>query len=145
MWLVNEVISELSEHRIVYICWCNFLSCSSAVPDKPGVPEVSEVKDGAISLTWTIPENDGGAPITNYVLEYRSEGSPTWKKVPDKAISDTKYTVKGLNDKDAYEFHVAAENKAGVGPCSANSSPVKAKEVISKYSIFLSKISYVIR
>jgi len=44
------------------------------------------VKDGSITVTWTAPENDGGAPITNYILEYRSEGSAAWKKATEKTL-----------------------------------------------------------
>ena len=104
--------------------------CCSAVPDKPGVPQLTEVKDGSISLTWTPPENDGGAPITNYILEYRSEGSASWKKATEKTLTELKFTATGLNDTEQYEFRVAAVNKAGTGPCSANSAPTKAKEVL---------------
>jgi len=103
--------------------------CCSAVPDKPGVPQLTEVKDGSITVAWTPPENDGGAPITSYVLEYRSEGSVSWKKATEKTVTELKFTATGLNDKELYEFRVAAVNKAGTGPYSDNSTPTKAKEV----------------
>ena len=44
----------------------------------------------------------------------------------------TTYTVKGLKADMVYEFRVAAENRAGVGPSSESSSPVKAEERIGK-------------
>lgn len=103
-----------------------------AVPDKPGVPQLTDVKDGSITATWTPPENDGGAPITNYILEYRSEGSASWKKATEKTLTELKFAASGLNDKELYEFRVAAVNKAGTGPYSANSAPTKAKEVLGK-------------
>jgi len=90
------------------------------------------VKDSSIEVTWTPPDNDGGAPITSYVLEYRSEGSVAWKKASDKALMELKFTATGLNDKELYEFRVAAVNKAGTGPYSDNSQPTKATEVLGK-------------
>lgn len=104
----------------------------SAVPGKPGVPQLTEVKDGSITVTWTSPENDGGSPITNYILEYRSEGSVSWKKVTEKTLTELKFKATGLNDTVLYAFRVAAANKAGTGPYSDNSAPTKAKEVLGK-------------
>ncbi len=101
-------------------------------PGKPGIPEYSDIQDGRIALKWTAPEDDGGAPITNYVLEYRAEGAFKWVAAYDESTpnADTAYTLKGLQDDVLYE---AAENKAGKGPCSDNSMPVKAKEVIGEF------------
>jgi len=96
------------------------------------VPQLTDVKDGAITVTWTPPESDGGSPITNYILEYRSEGSVAWKRATEKTLTELKLTATGLNDTELYEFRVAAVNKAGTGPCSANSIPTKAKEVLGK-------------
>ena len=93
---------------------------------------MTDVKDGAIPVTWTPPDSDGGSPITNYILEYRSEGSVSWKKVTEKTLTELKFTATGLNDKELYEFRVAAVNKAGTGPYSDNSTPTKAKEVLGK-------------
>ncbi len=94
----------------------------AALPGKPGTPKLPEIKKGAISVTWTPPEDDGGAPITGYILEYRSEGMSSWKKATESTISDTKYVAKGLNDSECYEFRVAAVNKVGTGPYSDNST-----------------------
>lgn len=99
-------------------------------PDKPGVPEITEVKDGSISLKWAAPENDGGSPIFNYVLEHRREGAFKWLRSTEATIASLEYTVGKLQVDDQYEFRVAAENKAGVGPFSETTSPVQAKEPI---------------
>ena len=97
-------------------------------PDKPGVPEITEVKDGSISLKWGPPENDGGSPIFNYILEYRREGAFKWLPTTEATIELPEYTVSNLEVDGQYEFRVAAENKAGVGPCSEATSPIQAKE-----------------
>jgi titin len=86
--------------------------------------------DGKVSLKWSPPEDDGGSPIFNYVLEYRQEGTFQWTRVEQK-ITETQFTVKKLKKDDIYEFRVAAENKAGVGAFSDNTTPMKAEERIT--------------
>jgi len=102
--------------------------------EKPGKPLSLEIvktlKNGA-SLTWKPPKSDGGAEITNYVMEHRVESGIKWVIATDEKISDTKFTVKGLKEDMVYEFRVSAENKAGVGPASDPTSPVKIVEQIS--------------
>ena len=82
-------------------------------------------------MSWTPPEDDGGAEITNYVLEYRAEGAFKWVKVMS-TVPQPKFTITGLDVESLYEFRVAAENKAGVGPYSENTMPVQAKEPIGE-------------
>lgn len=58
-------------------------------------------------------------------------------------MTSLKYTVKGLDEEETYEFRISAENKAGVGPCSENSNPTRAAPVIGKiikYLIYLTVI-----
>ena len=44
-------------------------------PGKPDPPEIVQVNKNSVSLRWKPPRDDGGAEITNYVIEYRIEGS----------------------------------------------------------------------
>ena len=48
-----------------------------------------------------------------------------------QTVTDTRYTVKGLSGDDVYEFRVAAENKAGVGPAS-DPAQTRAKTPVGK-------------
>lgn len=95
-------------------------------PGKPGRPVAGDVTSSSVNLTWTAPESDGGAEIFNYFIEFRVEGSTKWEKYSEKeAIASTSHTVTKLKDNTFYEFRVAAENKAGVGPFSDISERVK--------------------
>lgn len=48
-------------------------------------------------------------------------------------IPDTKYTVMKLEAEQLYEFRIAAENKAGVGPASDPTIPTVVKERVGEY------------
>jgi len=94
------------------------------VPGKPDAPEVEEIKPDNASLAWSPPKSDGGAEITNYIIEMRRSGESKWKVV-DKKVKDTKLVAPNLQEGAEYEFRVTAENKAGAGPPSAPSKPAK--------------------
>ena len=91
-----------------------------------------EVDRSKVSLSWRAPKDDGGSEIFNYVIEYRAEGAFKWRRANVDHVPDRKYTVRGLEEDTLYEFRVAAENKAGVGPYSESTGPVKAEEHVGE-------------
>ena len=96
------------------------------VPGKPGTPEVKEMTMDSASLEWKAPDNDGGAPITNYAIEMKLSEETKWTVVNmDENVAATSLTVKGLEWTKEHEFRVTAENKAGQGPASAPSKAAK--------------------
>jgi len=42
-----------------------------SLPNKPGQPETSNVTRDSCVVSWGRPSSDGGAEITNYVIEKR--------------------------------------------------------------------------
>jgi len=98
--------------------------------DEPGKPTGVEVydwdKDHA-DLKWVKPENDGGAPITGYVIEIKEKFSRDWTTAKEIEGDITKATVDGLIEGKQYEFRVRAVNKAGPGEPSDASKPIIAK------------------
>lgn len=109
--------------------------CYPGKPDKPGVPQIVDVNKTKISLSWEPPKSDGGSPIFNYCVEYREEGLFKWTRANRDNMDETKFTVKSLKENTVYEFRVAAENKAGTGAYSENTSPVKAEERVGKFIV----------
>jgi len=99
-------------------------------PSKPDAPEIKKVAKTSVTLSWKPPSSDGGSAIFNYVVEYRLEGAFKWIKANEDKVPDTSYTVKGLKVDTVYEFRISAENRAGVGPASEPTSPVKAEEKV---------------
>uniref|UniRef100_A0A914D8F9 Fibronectin type-III domain-containing protein n=1 Tax=Acrobeloides nanus TaxID=290746 RepID=A0A914D8F9_9BILA len=101
-------------------------------PGPPGRPEAVNTTDDTITLQWSRPIRDGGAPIIGYVLEKREAGTGNWERVSFGNIPDTKYRVTGLTPHRTYEFRVAAVNAAGQGDYSDNSVPINASKAASK-------------
>jgi N,N-dimethylformamidase beta subunit-like protein/fibronectin type III domain protein len=90
----------------------------------PGAPKDVEGTSGnaSASLSWTAPADDGGAPITGYVVTPYVGGSA---QAPIQTGSTaTSYTVAGLVNETDYVFTVAAENESGTGPESTPSAIV---------------------
>ena len=101
-------------------------------PGKPGAPEVKEATKSSATLTWKPPSDNGGSEITNYVVEYRADGAFKWKRATESVVASTTYVVKGLEENIKYEFRVAAENKAGVGPPSETSLAAKLEDAMGR-------------
>ena len=109
-------------------------------PGQPGQPQVSNLTAESCDLTWAPPEDDGGAPITHYIVEKRKVGDIKWTKLPDQP-EECKFTVPGLTEETEYEFRVTAVNKAGEGPPSVPSEPCKfGKQMLLILLFILHKI-----
>ncbi|CAH8634151.1 unnamed protein product [Dicrocoelium dendriticum] len=105
-------------------------SCNVEVIDVPSAPtgplEATEVKADEITLRWKAPEDDGGEPVTNYILEKKPKNSPTWEKVSGFLSSPTA-TVRNLDEGTEYEFRVMAENAMGISEPLMTDHSIKAK------------------
>lgn len=90
------------------------------VPGAPtGVSGVAGVAgDGTVTVSWTAPADDGGAPITGYTVT----ASPGGKTCT--TTGGTSCTVKNLTNGTAYTFRVTATNRAGTSAKSAKSASV---------------------
>jgi len=93
------------------------------VPTAPtglaGVPGNAKV-----SLTWTAPASDGGAPVDGYVVTADPGGASCF-------ASDTPCDVIGLTNGTPYTFTVVATNAAGTSPASAAAGPYTPRTVPS--------------
>lgn len=74
--------------------------------------------NGRVNLTWSAPNFNGGAPITDYIIEYKATTASNWSLFTDKKSTATTGTVTGLTNGVAYEFRIAARNIAGVSAFS---------------------------
>lgn len=79
--------------------------------------------NGQAALTWTAPASNGGAAITDYVVQYRTTAGPgAWTTFADGTSATTSATVTGLTNGTGYDFQVAPVNSAGTGAYSAAAS-----------------------
>ena len=88
----------------------------------PGIVTGLKVKSvsatGAV-ITWTAP-NAGGAKISDYKVEYSSDGGNTWLTVSKSASTSTSLTLKNLKTRKSYLFRVSAKNSVGYSAPSSN-------------------------
>jgi predicted phage tail protein len=104
-------------------------SVTRAAP--PGAPTVlrAVAEDGEVSLSWTAPASDGGAPLTSYDI-YDSTTSGFTPGTLAETSAGTSTTVTGLANGTTYYFLVTAVNQAGQGPASAQASARPDKTIV---------------
>lgn len=100
----------------------NLVVSQGADPTSPDSPtSLSAIPgDGQAVLTWTAPVNNGGADITDYLVEYKLSSEPTtWSTFSDGTSVTTSATVTGLTNSSSYDFRVSAVNSVGAGTVSS--------------------------
>lgn len=102
-------------------------------PDKPIGPIVVEalLKNSAI-ISWKPPEDDGGALITNYVVEKREAKEGTEWQLVSSSISGTTCRIVNLTENAGYYFRVFAQNTFGISEALEVSSVVVIKTLFGK-------------
>ncbi|CAK9301085.1 unnamed protein product [Gordionus sp. m RMFG-2023] len=96
-------------------------------PDKPGNVEVVDWDKNRMDIKWTPPKKDGGAPITDYVIEKKEKNDKDFAPVGTVPSSVNAFTIDGLKEGGNYQFRVRAVNKAGPGTPSEPTKPQEAK------------------
>ncbi|KHJ90100.1 fibronectin type III domain protein [Oesophagostomum dentatum] len=107
------------------------------VPAKPAGISVTEIESEAITIKWAPPEDDGGQPITGYIVEKKEDGRRTFHKV---SAGKTTCTIDELEMLKGYILRVSAVNKYGAGeavetPVVTTGTTYKAPQVSSPPSI----------
>lgn len=113
-----------------------------APPTPPKGPlEVKDVNDKACKIQWKKPEDDGGAPIRQYIIEKRDTKCPIpgkWDPVGKVPISgqDVKdlyeFAVTGLTPNAEYHFRVYAVNDEGQSKPLVTTEAIVAKKPFDK-------------
>ena len=71
----------------------------------------------SISLTWTAPARDGGAPVTGYTARLREKDNSAWTQLQyDPDTHEARFA--GLRANTLHQYQVAARNSLGTGSFS---------------------------
>ena len=108
----------------------------AGVPDAPRNLVVT-AGDEQLVVSWQAPENDHGAPVTTYQVQYRlvddNNDDDDWV---DVAGSVSPVTITGLADGESYQVRVQAKNATGWGPWVEGSGvPVGAPDLVGMLAV----------
>lgn len=86
-------------------------------PEEPGKPEIVDFDEKHVQLKFKPPRNDGGAPVTHYIVEAKDKSMPSagWKEIAVTDSPKPEAMVDGLREGQTLQFRVRAVNDAGVG------------------------------
>lgn len=86
-------------------------------PEEPGQPEIVDFDEKSVKLKFKPPRNDGGAPVTHYIVEAKDKSMPSqgWKEIAVTDSPKPEATVDGLREGQTLQFRVRAVNDAGPG------------------------------
>ena len=79
---------------------------------------MSDIKATQVKVSWSQPVDDGGTPITGYLIECKIVTSTEWILVNASKSTDTTKVVNGLEENSEYIFRVYAENEVGLSDAS---------------------------
>ena len=102
------------------------------MPHAPSKPQVTAVNATSVTLKWRPPTEDGGSPITGYVVQKKERLALRWTPVNSTPTTEAIFTVTGLMEKSEYEFRVVTENKRGFGQPSESTESVLVKPPYGK-------------
>lgn len=117
----------------------------SKMPSAPSKPQVINVTDDSITISWLPSNKIGGSEIVGYSVEIFSNNmSKGWIEVASKVI-ETTFTQRDLTLDATYIFIVRAENLHGVSNPSPMSDPaIAGKQIIFDEDIVLTEAQAVL-
>lgn len=107
----NNEVGEPAETDVCYV------PPNVKPPDEAGKPEIVDFDEKSVKLKFKPPKNDGGAPVTHYVIEAKDKNMPSqgWKEIAVTDSPKPEAQVDGLREGQTLQFRVRAVNDAGIG------------------------------
>uniref|UniRef100_A0A4X2LV19 Immunoglobulin superfamily member 22 n=2 Tax=Vombatus ursinus TaxID=29139 RepID=A0A4X2LV19_VOMUR len=100
-----------------------------SVLDRPKPPqgrvEFLELSGNCIHMKWKAPKDNGGRPVTHFVIERRAVGKKSWIKAGEVSGKVTNFSTNKVEEGKAYQFQIRAVNSEGV------SDPLETEEVFA--------------
>ena len=76
---------------------------------------------GNLLVSWDEPDNDGGSPITGYLVQWKDTGEEFSDTERRATVTDPRHQITGLTIGNEYTVSVAAINATGTGPAVTGS------------------------
>ena len=76
-------------------------------------------------MKWKAPKDNGGRPVTHFIVERRMVGKKSWIKIGEVDSKLTKFATNKVEEGKAYQFRILAVNSEGV------SDPLETDEVFA--------------
>jgi len=89
------------------------VSVAATSPGAPTALATSGVTATSLVLRWTAPGDNGGSAITDYKVEYSSDGGTNWVVVTHPVSTAVSLTVSGLITRTDYKVRVSTKNAVG--------------------------------
>lgn len=121
---------------------------SITTPSLPQSVTVSDVTPSSIKVSWEAPNNDGGAPVTKYVVLYRkSSVDESEEEIVEVESSQTEVTLTEVTEGEQYEIKVFAVNSAGrsedpAQPTASVKVPTKPKPPQAPTTLTLTEVTH---
>ena len=87
---------------------------NSVAPGPPTSLQLVSKTANSLTVSWVAPANDGGTPLTDYIVEYSVDGK-NWTVFDDGISTTTSATITGLTRGVSYQVRVKAVNQEGSG------------------------------
>lgn len=150
----NDIGEDSAEFKVIVKGKLSFVGPSkvshrdlnnvNCIVDRPSAPRnvrVTAVSPNSVTLTWDEPEQDGGSPITGYIVE-KAESSR--RSYINAGTCDTlTFTVEKLYEGTEYLFRVSAENAIGTSEPTGLAEPVTAKHPFGMISFLTNLVMHV--
>ena len=95
---------------------------------------MSDITSTSCNLKWKPSEDDGGKPITGYVVEKMDKDTGRWMVCARTDPDVTECPIRGLQDGHDYMFRVKAVNDEGDSEPLETEAAIKAKDPYGKDS-----------
>ena len=97
--------------------------------EPPGMPRNLSALggNGAVTLTWDAPADDGGSAITGYRIEVSDDGGSTWTELVADTMDAARTYTHNLLPGETRHYQVSAITTAGTGAPSAVASATTAR------------------
>ena len=102
------------------------ITAPASVPGEPRELTATMGLERRIDISWSTPDDDGGADVTGYRIETSDDGSSWNDLVSNTGAIETTHTHSGLRGGATHHYRVSAINSAGTGETSITAIGITA-------------------